>query len=568
MSHRFASHCCESLFTHAAPFVSAELLSNGEEEKTESPDEIYVSMENLFLHTLAELEDNLPYMMTDRYASHTLRALLLVLSGEPIKKEIDKQSHYNKKRPTMMVTPDNEDDASSPKTRPVPKSFSDALEKLICGSIKGFDTPKLRTLATHSSASPTLQQLLRIEMAHYGKQHAKSQNSILHTLLPDEPFTAECESAAFLSGLAYDAVGAHMVEAIIQWAPAKLFKKLYNTLFKERLASYARNEIATYIDCRILERLGHDDLMDAHEIIAPLIPGLCERKWTALTKTLIERCTVRKIDTQAIAVQLDEAFQDSEGNFDVQKMLYITPSTKTNGDGTGIGSEETRDSAAAAFQQPVRTAKVHFNILAQAMLIVPGSLSSLILDALIASDSEAVLAMAYDPIVTRTLQQALVTPNASIIQRRRLIQHFYGKMGALALDRAASHVVDCVWEGTHGLAFIRERIAEELAENEAALRESPCGRMVWRNWKMDIYKRRRPEWVRYSKIKASNDGFQSFSELDASTASGPNGAAPNTPQKTPLQLARERHAREKANREKAKLSDKDGRQASRPAADT
>ena len=70
---------------------------------------------------------------------------------------------------------------------------------------------------------------------------------------------------------------------------------------------------------------------------------------------------------------------------------------------------------------------------------------------------------------------------------------------------------------------------------------------------MDIYKRKRPEWIRQSKIKASNDGFQSFSEMDVRKQK--DGI-----QKTPLQLARERHAQgtlEKAKRaEKAEKADK------------
>jgi hypothetical protein len=127
----------------------------------------------------------------------------------------------------------------------------------------------------------------------------------------------------------------------------------------------------------------------------------------------------------------------------------------------------------------------------------------------------------------------------------------------MALDKAASHVVDCIWEGTHGLAFIRERIAEELNENEAQLRESPCGRAVWKNWKMDMYKRRRADWVRQSKNKASNDGFQSFSELEDVK----NGATAPPKKKSPLELARERHAKNKAAKESGK--DKDSKPKSK-----
>jgi nucleolar protein 9 len=112
------------------------------------------------------------------------------------------------------------------------------------------------------------------------------------------------------------------------------------------------------------------------------------------------------------------------------------------------------------------------------MILVPGPLSGLVLDSLISLDGETLFSMSKDPIVSRTLQAAITSRTASIITVRKLVQHFYGHMGEMALDKAASHVVDCIWEGTHGLAFIRERIAEELNENEAQLRESPCGRSL------------------------------------------------------------------------------------------
>ena len=70
---------------------------------------------------------------------------------------------------------------------------------------------------------------------------------------------------------------------------------------------------------------------------------------------------------------------------------------------------------------------------------------------------------------------------------------------------------------------------------------------------MDLYKRKRHEWVRQSKIKASNDGFQSFSELEQNKEEGGQrggggGGGGVEAGKTPLQLARERHAAKRAGR--------------------
>ena len=510
-------------------------------------------MEKCFLDTMAEIESNVGFLMTDRFASHVLRVLLVVFSGEPLDSSANKQLMQSKNKESIKVE-GKEKSETKDQNRKVPESFSAALEKLLSDSIAGLDTEKLRALATSPNGNPTLQLLLRLELAHFGKQRAKDESSVIRTLLPDEPITAESSSAAFINAMIYDNIGSRLIETLVESAPAKLFKNIYGTIFKERLPSYARNEIASFVACRIMERLGKDELLAAHESIVPTIPSLLERNRTNIVRTLIERCTVRGIDTKAIAVHINSTWDGPDG-FEIKKLLKIddTPDTKSKKPENIQPSANTTGAAfVAKASEPV---KAHFNVLAQAMLLVPGALSGLVLDALIGLDSETLFSMSKDPIVSRTLQAAVTTHNASTITIRKLVQRFYGHIGEMSLDKAASHVVDCIWEGTHGLAFIRERIAEELAENEAQLRESPCGRAVWKNWKMDMYKRRRGDWVRQSKNKASNDGFQSFSELEDVKRNGAVGSVEAPPQnkKSPLELARDRHAKKKADKESGKV---------------
>lgn len=558
MTHRFASHCCEALFTRAAPIVTAEMQSRPKKSKSSDSagnNEGQPSMEQYFLDTMSELEGSIGFLMTDRFASHVLRVLLVVFSGEPLDSSANKQLMQSKKKESIKIEGQEQSDKKE-QNRPVPESFSKALEKLLSESIAGLDTEKLRALATTPNGNPTLQLLLRLELSHFGKQRAKDENSVIHTLLPDDPITQDCSSASFINAMIYDATGSRLVETLVESAPAKLFKNLYATLFKERLPSYARNEIASFVACRILERLGKDELLAAHDLIAPTIPSLLERNRTNIVRTLIERCAVRGIDTKALAAHVQSTWDGPDG-FEIKKLLKIdnSPDSQDRRQPEGIqpSANTTGNAFMATASEPV---KAHFNVLAQVMLLVPGALSGLVLDALIGLPSETLFTMSKDPIVSRTLQAAITAHTATIITVRKLVQHFYGHIGEMALNKAASHVVDCIWEGTHGLAFIRERIAEELAENESQLRESPCGRAVWKNWKMDMYKRRRSDWVYQSKIKASNDGFQSFSEIE-DTKKGPlTGHAPQSKKKSALELARERHMKNKAAKESGKSKGK------------
>jgi nucleolar protein 9 len=80
--------------------------------------------------------------------------------------------------------------------------------------------------------------------------------------------------------------------------------------------------------------------------------------------------------------------------------------------------------------------------------------------------------------------------------------------------------VDALWTATKDIFFVKERMAQELAQNELALRDSFVGRAVWRNWAMDLYKRRRGEWAAKAKGRdISNDsGEKPKSRLEMARA--------------------------------------------------
>lgn len=497
-------------------------------------------MENLFLYTIAELDEQLGYLMTDRFASHVLRVLLVVLSGSPLEKK-SKSPLQSKRKEKVGISGLEKSQEWTLEKRPVPQSFLDALEKVIGTIASSLDSPNLRLLATHPLGNPTLQLLLKLELSHFGKSRAKDENSIIHKLLPDDPIAEGTESAGFINGMVYDPIGSRLLETIIENAPGKLFKSIYGEFFKERMGSLARNEIAGYVAGKILERLGKDDLDEAMRQIVDQIPSLVERNRTAIIKTLIERCDARGVETTPIKAQLETAYSGPNG-FEVTRMLKFND--VPNEDGKQNGKHD---------HSPE---KLHGSLLAQTMMNVDGALGNLIFDSLAKLSPELSVQLARDPTASRTLQAALTAQHASVIFRRKMIQQFYGHVGELALDPAASRVIDAIWDGTHGLAFIRERIAEELAENENSLRESFVGRAVWRNWRMDLYKRKRGDWVKQSRYTAGNDGFQSFPESNGESSATPPLRASGLHSKagkhlSAIELARQKHAAKAAEKRKA-----------------
>ncbi|CZR64331.1 related to Nucleolar protein 9 [Phialocephala subalpina] len=532
IQHRFASHCCETLFIQSAPIVTEELTADSkkkdvEGEETEAP----ASMESLFLQTLDELEGQMTFLLTDRFASHTLRVLLVILSGRPLEKSSTRSLLQSKRKEKITVTGhDSSPTELSLNKRSVPSSFQFAVDKIISDTIATMDTSFIRILATHPTGNPTLQLLLELELTNPNSKKGANaeQKTIISALLPDDITVEGSESATFVNGILYDAIGSRLLETICTFAPGKLFKQIYRTVFKDRIAAVSRNEISSYVAMRVLNRISKEDLEEAVTAINPQILGLVQRNRTVIIKTLLERCQARGVDTKSLTASIAAAYDSKPETLvlkmasidDISLLLPHQPSFTTDGS----------DPAPPSKEPPKPTpSQLHGSLLAQTMLSIPGPPATLIQDSLLALPHETLLALAMYTTTSHIIQSAL-SPTASnpIPFRRKLINSLLFPPSraagegptaspdsqepilALALSTTGSHVLDSLLTSTTAptlnstsapLFILTERVASSLLSHEYELRESWTGRIVVRNWSLDLFKRRRGDWVR--KVKSS-----------------------------------------------------------------
>ena len=503
--HRFASHCCETLFVRAAPIVTDELAAVSQETGKITP-QGQPSMEKLFIDLAYEIDVSIGNMITHRYASHVLRILLVVYAGHSLD-DSDRRTLLASRRKehvkvTLSASVKNRDMTS----RPVPQSFLDTLQYTIEHSVNEMEMGSVRAIAMHKTGNPVLQLLLQLELTSFGKSRAHDPNSIIKKLLPEEGLEEGSGSASFINGILFDPVGSHLLETLVKHVPGKNFKTLYKQMIQDRLSPLSRNATSSYVVCRVLERLGSQDLKAASDALLPEVSTLAERGRTNVLQALAERLTIREVDLVPFAEALKAAY-DGDGNktFSLQKLLQIPDElpdlTDTSQSGVTLQSHTSSTQNAASF-------------FAQALLKIPGPLSSLVFDSLTQIEPSFVKHIALTPTLSPILQVALTSDTASVIFRRKLITHLYGSLAWLSTSSSGSHVVDAVEVGSRkDLAFVRERVAEELAENETAMRNSFCGRKVWKNWDMDLYSRDRGKWVRNTRHKVGNNGFQSFPGL-------------------------------------------------------
>ncbi|KAL4754001.1 hypothetical protein BDW72DRAFT_201004 [Aspergillus terricola var. indicus] len=500
VQHRFASHCCERLFISAAPGVTqkaSKLKSKKDDDidmdEDEDP-EPELSLAEMFMKVVEELQGNWGYLLTERFASHTIRVLLLVLAGEPVDVSSNDSVVASRKKERLgVVGGETQENNPLGEKRSVPESFEATLKKVMQDMVSVLDDTYLRALATHPVGNPVLQVLVRLELSHFGKSSAKQPTSIIKRLIPNENFEEDSETTRFIRGLLYDPVGSRLLETLVRCMPGKMFKSLYRNYLREQMSSLARNQTAGYVVLRVLERLGRDDLQAVMEQIVPKIPSLIERSRTIVPKVLIERCLARGVDTKPLAKALESSY-DSDPARRLEQMLRLETATadnKDNSDKNGPPGDSNPGSAAAE--------KLHGSLLAQTIVTAPAQLSELVFSSLLALSPEVLLGICKDPTASRVVQQALTSPASTPQFRRQFTTRFISHLNELALDSSGSHVVDSLWPATKDIYFIKERMAQELAHNELALRDSFVGRAVWRNWAMDLYKRRRGEWAAKAK---------------------------------------------------------------------
>jgi nucleolar protein 9 len=182
---------------------------------------------------------------------------------------------------------------------------------------------------------------------------------------------------------------------------------------------------------------------------------------------------------------------------------------------------------------------VHGSLLAQAMLHAPKT-CEVIQNSLITLDISILVAMCQEPACSRLVQTALSPTNLNVQFRRQFVPRFYSHIATLAQDLTGSYVADALWSATDGLHFMKERLAQDLANDESRIRDSPFGRNVWKNWAMDIYHRRPGEW---RALARGQDNGPSASVPQQ------NATAPEK-KKSAIELARERHVQKKVRENK------------------
>ncbi|CAK9438495.1 uncharacterized protein LODBEIA_P27190 [Lodderomyces beijingensis] len=515
--HKYSSHVLETLLVRSAALVEKELTQTDEikpeqedqkiEERIEEQgvviedrrhgDNNSKSMEEMFLSMVNEFEPHLMTMIDHQYASHVLRLLILILAGKELPSTTTSNSTLRSKKSKiarkMIEIKDNEDFNRAFQT---PSSFKNELRNIISIIVKSLDTKRARELSIHKVASPVMQLIVRVEGL------VDRERAMWHLVFAKQSDDKVPEEESFVEYLLSDSVGSHFLEGIIKndGARPQYIERLYKLYMKDRVLKLAkRATTGVYIIQALLFKLKPVEVELILDAVIPELANLisiAENQNLDLAQRVIDASIARGNYKRDEII--DQFFKKFAPNYDwtnpqpntttefIENVLQLTGSTLGNTRNDWPTAEERRR---ALFLEKLMELDYRFVICTWLNLM--------------ALSSEKLQQMCLHGVFSHVVEDSLVVeanePKNVQILRKRVLNAFQGHMVALACNSYGSHIADKLWKFTVLLPMYKDRFASELVSDATKVKDSSYGKLVWKNWSMELFVRKKFDWKRLVK---------------------------------------------------------------------
>lgn len=556
--HKYASHVMETFLVRVAGMVEKEMVrkedSDYSEYEEEENGEVPVKMEGIILEIVKEMEPKLKWLAKNRYGSHVLRLLLLILAGGNVPSSIETNSLLRSKKSKiarkMVELNDNEDYKRSFQ---VPSSFNDQLGVIIDKMIKNETTESLRETAIDPIASPALQLLIQLE----GKVNRERPFFVMTFGRADQP--KNDKEGSFMEYLLSDPVGSHFLQWALSNQKMKNIKRLYQFYMEDRIVKLAKRETTgAFVIQTLLEKLNEED---QKLILDQLVPILGELIINSLNLgSSIVDCSERNsgyLRDEIVSKLFGYFDKDANGRLQdnsqfLNNVLQLDRSTLFSTKDDWPTSEERRRSIflekLITLDNKILAACIRSLLkLSEVDKPVKREIGRTRIQEKENNENEEkeekdekkesnednsgsmLVEMCKHGVFSHVVETCLSYPErVNKVTRRRLLNALVPFTVELACDAQGSHIIDEEFEFTFDLNMFKERIASKLLGSEDIVKSTVYGRQVWKNWKMNAYARHFGDWKRMIKQeqidktrkKSQDDGDSSFGKRSAEDDKG------------------------------------------------
>ncbi|RKP06773.1 armadillo-type protein [Thamnocephalis sphaerospora] len=474
VTHRFASHGCQTLLRLAAAVVDKEIRQGlvSSEEQSE--------MATCVLDLMRDLKPHLIPMMYDVFSSHVVRSTLYVLAGRPIEDDQRGRNALRSKRSAQFSSHNVAEVAKDWQVHrlEVPSSFGEMLAEFATHIISGLNVPKLRDLSFDAMANPVLQLLLTFQESGDIQLEGDSVlDRFVLGLKDDESNQHHRECVNYLSSLLRDRVGSHLFEKIVQCAPPAIFTRLFSTVFRGKLGDLCADPVANFVVQRIMPACnGPEQLELILSEVVPLFPKLYKTR-PGVLRSAVDACVALNCGHKGVVKGLREAVKIQSREDDKHFCdVYLRLQTL----------EEYTSYAIKRFH-------VQGSLVLQSLLKFPEDRNRIVIDSILARSKEELMRWAGDATASHVLEAFFATETVSPKTKQKVAEKLTGSFHQLALSPYGGHILDKCWL-VIDLAQKVGVIAQELLAHEQTLYGSRHGKFILRNCRIDGFKRRREQW--------------------------------------------------------------------------
>ncbi|KAJ2849848.1 Nucleolar protein 9 [Coemansia erecta] len=439
------------------------------------------TFEDLVLGLTDALTEQWSYMMSNEYASHILRVLLLVLAGKPIEDQKNPKSAVKSKRSAKYMEERNGTPINNRilgEIRTVPASFGRALEELLSTVGNAMSDYTARSATNSAVGSPVLQLMLELQAQKPSfEQPGALLDKCLMGLITDS--APNPRRNAYIEMMLEDVVGSHFLQAVARTASASLFQVFYQQFLSGKLRKLAFHPIANFVVQSVFSCA-----KDKHQLEAmvkeagPMFGDLLFKNRPGVVRALV-----------------DSSVRLQAGHKEIIGAIYSGLSANTREE-----RSELINLLAFLIKYPdfvnadynSLPFKVQGSLIIQSILQLPGDSQSPILESFFAQEPARMYSWCKDPSGSRIIEAIFASMQIPTKTKRMMREQFSGHYADLALDRCGSHIVDAAWK-TADIAF-KESIVQELLQKETQLQDSQFGRIMLRNCGAEHYKRRADQW--------------------------------------------------------------------------
>ncbi|KAG5645777.1 hypothetical protein DXG03_005314 [Asterophora parasitica] len=443
VKHRFASHVGQTLFTVAKDTISRESRGIFPTIPESSEKGELRTLTQLVLDAAEELLPAFTTLIMDPFASHVVRALLLLLSPNLVPADNSAQPALRSKKsaawkakqgPMKSVFADEKGKGKEAAPKSTPPEFRKLARRFVEALRAELGENEVRALAANKVASPGLQLLLEVE-ADQGM--ANDPDSLLDRVTVG--IVTACRNEAnpvvepsdYLNTLLRDPTSSHLLETIVSRSPEEVFAVLWTTYFKGKLARLAIHPVANFVLAKALDRLSNGQLAEEY-------------------KTALE-----------------------------EKHVPVPEHAPRKHGRQGATSD-------------AMESKIQGSILLQSLLRLPGPHNQIVVSNIASLAIEERIKIAHNPSGSRIYDVLLESPTVPSKAKREFVMGFIGHYHLLVDDRLGSRIGDRCWAFAD--TYLKEKIGRSLFVYEQFLAGSFFGKFFARNLNLYLLQRRPDEW--------------------------------------------------------------------------